>query len=293
MLYLKIMNTPTSLPIDNATANFTKALEAKKLSPATILAYITDIKQLNQFPFTQGLTQLGQITFQHLELYQKSLVKKGYLAVSVARKLNAIRAFFEFCQKERFLLQNPASSLASPKFEKETPRILSRMEYRALRDSCRSNPRTAALIEIFLQTGLKVNEVAKLTPQDIKKDRLVIRNKNSREIPLTNACKKAIDRYLKVRPDAKVTNLFVTKNGTPLLVRNMSTILMRCFSAAEIKDASLNSLRHTWIYTQLVGGMPLQLVSQLAGHKRINTAARYLTLIEKKQLPTRNRLIEL
>jgi len=98
---------------------------------------------------------------------------------------------------------------------------------------------------------------------------------------------------LSVRPTGRCQNIFITKNDTPLLVRNMTTILMRSFRETEIKNASLNSLRHTWIYHQITYGIPLQLVSQLAGHKRISTTAIYLAFIEKKASNPKTKLKEL
>jgi len=283
------------LSLEQGFKDFENQLKTKKLSSATILAYSTDIKQLVVFLTDQKISGFSQITPELLEKYNAYLIKKDYQPVSCARKLNALRTFFDYLVSKGILTKNIAKDVISPKFVKEAPRILTKMEYRALRDSCRSNSRTAALIEIFLQTGLKVSEVAHLTIQDINKDKLIIKKGDlaDREIPLTQSARKAIDRYLKDRPESKTDKLFVTKNGTPLLIRNMSTILMRCFEQAEIKNASLNSLRHTWIYTQLSSGVSLQIVSELAGHKRISSAAKYLSIIEKKNIPTRSKLIEL
>lgn len=285
-----------NLTLDKAYSLFKEELESKNLSPATILAYTTDIKQLISFLKKERVNTAGEVKTANLLAYQKHLTKKGYLPVSWARKLNAFRKFFRFFQKKELLERNPVSSLSSPKVKKSPPRILSKMEYRALRDTTRSNPRTAALIEIFLQTGLKVNEVANLSLDDIKKESLIINKKGfseERKIPLTPSVKKAIKEYLKVRPKSQSKKFFVTKNDTPLLIRNMSTILMRCFREAEIKNASLNSLRHTWIYHQLNSGLPLQLVSQLAGHKRVSTTGEYLNLIDKKISRATTKLKEL
>lgn len=274
---------------------FENELKTKKLSPATILAYSTDIKQLVSFLGEQKVSEFSQVNPEILTRYNDYLVKKGYQPVSCARKLNALRTFFDYLVNKGILAKNLAKDIVSPKFTKEAPRILTKMEYRALRDTCRSNSRTAALIELFLQTGLKVSEVAHLTVQDVNKDKLNIKKGDlkDREIPLTLSARKALERYLKDRPESKTDKLFVTKNGTPLLIRNMSTILMRCFEQAEIKNASLNSLRHTWIFTQLSSGVSLQIVSELAGHKRISSAAKYLSLIEKKNIPARSKLVEL
>lgn len=284
------------ISLDKAFSLFVDEVKQKGLSPSTILAYTTDLKQLKDYLISKGIINIDQVLPAMLDDYVQDLEKKGYRAVSRARKLNAYRKFFSFCKNKEFIKSSPTLGLESPKFEKSTPRILSSMEYRALRDTCRENPRTAALIEIFLQTGMKVAEVAHLSVNDVKKQSILVnktQDSQRREIPLSWSAKKTLERYLSVRPTSKSERLFVTKNGTPLLVRNMSTILMRCFSQAEIKNASLNSLRHTWIYQQLSYGLPLQVVSHLVGHKRISTTATYLSLLEKKNIPTKTKLKEL
>ncbi len=289
-----MMNTDKNFSIDKAYNLFIEELKKTKLSSATILAYSADIKQLLEFLNKKSLNNLFEVTSKHLINFQTKLKKKNYSLVSLVRKINAFRKFFKFCHQNNFTDHNPASGLIAPRLEKSLPRILSKMEYRALRDTCRKDPRTYALIELFLQTGLKVSEVANLTIEDIKKDKLIVKSKGlSREIPLTSSVSQALEKYLKVRPKSQSQKIFITKNGTPLLVRNMSTILMRCFREAEIQNASLNSLRHTWIVHQLANGLSLQTVSQLAGHKRVSTTAAYLPLVNKKKTLLKKQLKEL
>ncbi len=285
-----------TLEIDKTFQLFRENLEKKNLSPHTILAYTTDVKQLIKFLTKKGFKKISQVTAESLSLFQKELNKKGYSPVSCARKLNAYRKFFTFCKKENFIIEKPTAFLSIPKYQKPKPRTLSKMEYRALRDAARNNPRTAALIEVFLQTGAKVSEVADLHFKDIKKEKMIFKESRSskkREIPLTPSLKKAFKRYLNIRPKSDCQYLFITKNNTPLLVRNMSTLLMRCFKEAGVKNASLNALRHTWIVYQLKHGLPLQLVSQLAGHKRVSTTAKYLDLIKNPSQRSKNKLKEL
>jgi len=48
---------------------------------------------------------------------------------------------------------------------------------------------------------------------------------------------------------------------------------------AGIKNATVNDLRHTWIYHHLASGTPLVVISKLAGHKRLSTTEKYLKYI--------------
>lgn len=290
------MDKDNKLTLKQAYKFFREGTTTNNLSTATILAYNSDLKQLLGFLQDEGLTEIAEVMPLHLHKFQEKMGRKGYLGVSLARKLNAFRRFFKFLHEKKLLENNPTLNLSSPKLSRSAPRILTRMEYRALRDSCRNDSRTAALTEIFLQTGMKVNEVANLKLSDFKKDSLRLRKNDpsqSREIPLTSSLRQALDRYLKSRLKTDCQHLFITKNGTPLLVRNLTTIMMRCFKEAEIKNASLNALRHTWICQQLSYGVPLETISYLVGHKRISTTASYLSLIPKRPSRIKNKMKDL
>ena len=80
---------------------------------------------------------------------------------------------------------------------------------------------------------------------------------------------------------SKAKNVFVTKNGRQFLVRNIRTAIDRYFKLADIKEAKVNDLRHTFIAHQLQAGTPLTLISQLVGHKRLSTTEKYLDVVKK------------
>ena len=73
--------------------------------------------------------------------------------------------------------------------------------------------------------------------------------------------------------------MYVTKNGRPLLVRNIRTAIDKAFEKASIKNAKVNDLRNTFIAHHLAKGVSLVTVSKLVGHKRISTTEKYLGLV--------------
>jgi site-specific recombinase XerD len=162
------------------------------------------------------------------------------------------------------------------------------MEYRALRDACRDDIRVHAIIELLLQTGIRIGELANLHLEDIESDKLIIRpyeSHSGREVPLNKSAQQALSSYLKIRPKTRVKNVFVTKNGKAFLIRNVRTAIDRYFRLADIKNAKVNDLRHTFIAHQLQAGTPLMLISKLVGHKRLSTTEKYLKIIKKKNPP--------
>jgi len=284
------------IDIQRALNDFVDYLKSKSRSSATILAYKKDVEQLKDFVSKKNKLNLSQITKADIEEFRDSFAKQNYTAKSISRKLNAVKTFFLWLVQKKYIQTNPAAEVEHPRYENPAPRILTPMEYRALRDAAREDERISAIIELMLQTGVRISEVANLQLEDIRENELIIRPYESqpeRTIPLNAAAKKAIDRYLKVRPQTKIKNVFVTKTGRPLLVRNIRSAIDRYLKDTQIKDAKVNDLRNTFIAHHLKEGVDVVVLSKIVGHKRLSTTERYLQFIDRSKPGKTTRLGEL
>jgi len=278
--------------------DFIQNLKDKNRAHATILAYGKDIEQLISFASKRGLTQPSQVTDALIEDFKSELRNDGYTPKSISRKINSIKSYFRFLKLEKHIDVNPASDIAHPKVELTPPRILNKIEYRALRDACRNDDRLSAIVEILLQTGIRISELAGLKIDDVTKDysKITIESEHAHEqrsIPLNKSASKALENYMNHRPETKTPNLFVTKTGRPFLIRNIRAAIDRYFKLAGIKQAKVNDLRHTFIAEQLAAGTPLVYVSKLVGHKRLTTTEKYLKFLDQKIERNEVRLQEL
>jgi site-specific recombinase XerD len=271
--------------------NFTEELRGKGRSEATVIAYAKDIEQLLNFFSTRGVMRLSETAIDDLEAYKKHLQDNNYTPKSISRKINSTRTFYRYLLENTHIKDNPAEKLAHPKFETKPPRVLSEMEYRALRDVSRVDIRLYSIVEVLLQTGIRIGELATLTLDDIRSSKeginyLYIKASGShqaRKVPINKSAKKAIDEYIDIRPETEEDTLYVTKNGRPLLVRNIRTTIDKAFEKAGIKNAKVNDLRNTFIAHHLSNGVSLVTVSKLVGHKRLSTTEKYLGLIENSK----------
>lgn len=277
------------IKVREAHSKFVDNLKSQGRSSATVLAYGKDIEQLAEFLENLKKHQVHEIATKDLEAFMAKLVKEGYTPKSISRKTNSTKTFFRFLKINEYVTDDPAALLEHPKFDMKPPRILSKMEYRALRDSARDDVRISAIIELLLQTGIRIGELAKLKISDVKfgengkSGELHVPAGESypeRNVPLNKASESSLKKYLEARPNAKEETLFITKTGRPLLVRNIRTAIDRYFRLAGIKDAKVNDLRHTFVAHHLMSGTSLVLVSKLAGHKRLATTEKYLNLIQ-------------
>ena len=280
--------------IKNLLPKFINSLEEKGRSPSTILAYRADLEQLVVFTKSKNIIYPDLVTQEVIEAFRDTLLAEKYTPKTVSRKLNAVKTFFRFLMEDNYVDKDPSQNVAHPKIQASVPKYLSPLEYRALRDVVRDDARIAAIIELILQTGLRISEVANLKLENIKKDELAIEahaTQPKRSIPLNRPAKEAIDRYEKERPKTDSPYLFVSKNGKPLAVRNIRAAIDRYMQRAEIPDYSVNDLRTTFIVQNLKAGVDLVLLSQVVGHKRLSTTERYLELADVEE-PGKRRYLE-
>jgi integrase/recombinase XerD len=277
------------LLLSDAHAQYEASLRQAGKADATVTAYIKDVEQLIEFVGKKGKTQIDEVPSEDIGDFKEILKKRRYTGKSISRKINSIKSFFRFLMDEGQLSQNPAEDVQHPKYEQTPPRVLSKIEYRALRDASRGDDRMFAIIEILLQTGMRISELANLRMEDVDLERNIINiqaqeSRSARKVPLNTAAKEALLHYYEIRPRAREKTVFLTKTCRPFLVRNIRTAIDRYFRLAGIKEAKVNDLRHTFIVEQLKAGTPLVYVSQLVGHKRITTTEKYLKLIDEPDM---------
>lgn len=268
-----------------AHEEFKNFLKNNQKSNSTIVAYGKDIDQL--LVFLEGLKRANvhEVTREDLDAFLAKLSSEGYTPKSISRKINSIRTFYRFLKVSEYIDDDPSLLVSHPKYELAPPRILNPTEYRALRDAARGDARMFAIIELLLQTGIRIGELANLRLSDVGKESLHIlpfEKHEERTIPLNKRAQEALARYMGVRPKVTDDHLFVTKSGKPFLIRNIRTAVERYFRLAEIKNAKVNDLRHTFVAHHLKHGVSLQVLSKTLGHKRLSTTERYLQYVPER-----------
>lgn len=278
-----------TVKLQAASSQFRKYLKENNRSSATIIAYGKDIDQL--VGFLQELHKLNaeEVTTEDISAFLAKMSKNNYTAKSVSRKLNSLRTFYRFLKANEYVDSNPSLLVSHPSYQLAPPRILTPTEYRALRDAARNDPRMFAIIELLLQTGIRIGELATLKLSDIRKDSLFIRpveKHEARTVQLNKRAKEALNRYLEVKPKNNQEHLFITKSGRPFLIRNIRTAIERYLKLAEIKNAKVNDLRHTFAAHHLKHGVSLVIISKALGHKTLSTTERYLEYVKDRSRET-------
>lgn len=265
---------------------FTTQLQSQGKSNFTIVAYKKDLEQFIGYLSSREINDIRDVKKPEIEGFIAKLITENYTKKSASRKLNSIRTFFRHLKSTNIIEQNPSLDVSHPKYIQTAPRIFSKLEYRAIRDVSKEDPRTYAIVEVLLQTGVRIGELTSIHISDVGESTLTVRGygkSEGREVPLNPSVKKAIDEYLAVRGEHSSPEdlLFVTRTGKGLLIRNVRQIIMRCFKEVGIENATINDFRNTFIAHQLMAGFAVDYIAKIVGHKRLSSTERFLSLVKE------------
>jgi len=277
--------------LKQALAAFEKIyMASRNLAERTRVEYSKDLTQLIDFLSEQGITQADRVGLSNLQAFLAYLDRRGLTGVSRRRKAASIKAFFGFLKSSDLISNNPARELIPPEQEYKEPRFLTTQEYQALVRTCSHHPRDAALVELILQTGLRLSEVARITiydfelPTRINRDpgntgSITIRGKGrkQRTLPLNYKVCRAIKAYLAVRPEIDEPALFLNRFLEPMGQRAIQRVVEKYLAEAGIRNASVHTLRHTFATHHVAKGTNLRTVQEALGHADLRTTSIYVS----------------
>ena len=203
-----------------------------------------------------------------------------------ARKVISIRRFFTYLSDNLGIIENnPMKNLDIKKKKKALPKYLTLEEAEKLL-SVIDGPykeRDYAIITLFLNCGMRLSELVSINYNDIKTDgALIITGKGNKErkIYLNNACLKAINEYLKVKPvdGVKDKALFLSSRNQRISPKTVQHIVYMYLDKAGFgnRGLSVHKLRHTaatLMYQH--GNVDLLLLKEILGHENLGTTEIY------------------
>src|SRR5438034_7076760 len=174
-----------SMTLEKGLTAFLDAMLGKNRSAATLRAYRTDVLQFLAFlkENNVAITGVGDVGKVDVLEYMAALARKGLTGVARARKVSAIREYFRYLEGVGVIAKSPTAGIDTPKREKHTRQFLRSDEYTKMLSLAGGNPRDYAILQVFLQTGIRVLELAHLTLAnvDLTKPAITVRGKGNAE----------------------------------------------------------------------------------------------------------------
>ncbi len=284
-----ISDNKDALTLEEALEAFLRALEGKNRSVATRVAYRADVAQFIGWLHSSNIvaTTPTDVTKTDISEYLAHLGQRGISGLSRARKLAAIREYFRFLEGHDHLTKSPTAGVDTPKKEKNIRTWLRPDEYSKMLSQAGASPRDFAILQVFLQTGIRVSELCHLTWEDVdftgKTIRVTGKGMVTRDIDLVKKAIKALQNYQEVRPQVADSHVFLNYQGEPLSERSVQELVKKYREMAGItKKATPHSFRHTCFTYKAIAGMSPFQIQELAGHASIATTQIYVHIKESQ-----------
>ncbi len=261
----------------------------RRLSPNTVNGYGSDLGFFIDFLHSRRISEPDQVTTKHVRAFFQDCFQRNIGSRSNARRLAALRAFFDYLSSQNQLRVNPVADIDAPKIGRSLPHVLSVAEVeQMLTLPGKTTPlilRNYAMLHLLYATGIRVSELVNLPASgcSISSGHVRILGKGNKErmVPFTATAGERIQDYLergrppllKHRPSP---HLFVSNRGKGM-TRNRFWQIMRemAIQGGITKKVSPHTMRHSFATHLLAGGADLRSVQMMLGHADIATTQIY------------------
>ncbi len=274
-------------------ARFEQYLLRLGFSRATVVNYLADMRGVARWCVEsgQGCRQrtLLDLATDDVQAYCQHLMDRGLSPATVNRHLQAIRKFCDFARQANLMESNPALDVRRIQPLPISRRALDADEIARLLEAVQAGrpsliKRDYAIIQLLLQTGIKVGELIELQLADIEltdgRGTLTVKGNggnNHRRIPLNALACQALQEYLQVRPPSPdVKHLFLSQEGNSISARTVQRLVNVYTRAAGLTGVSAHTLRYTFATSMLEETGDVATVANLLGHRSVETTLRYI-----------------
>ncbi len=261
----------------------------RRLAANTIAAYRSDLELFLFFLKPHGISSITEVNKSHIQLFFQHCHRHKISSRTNARRLAALRAFFDHLSTLGKINDNPVSDIDSPKIGTTLPKDLSITEVDLLLElpqiASPLNLRNSAMMHLLYGTGLRVSELVSLDIANcnLTNNHLKVLGKGSKEriVPFAEATGVQLATYLERGRPQLVKNraersLFLSNRGKAMTRNRFWQILREQALAKGItKEISPHMLRHSFATHLLSGGADLRSVQMMLGHSDIATTQIY------------------
>ena len=275
---------------------FLSHLEKKyRYSENTVAAYRNDLGQFLEYVEGRAgsrLTDWATVSEEVIASYLDFMKHKDqpYASSTIARKVAAIKSFYNYLTAEGIVDENPTIDIDSPKVKKRLPQTLTFSEVERLLEApaggdTPKNLRDITLLKVLYETGMRVTEVVSIQLEDVDLDHATLssptRQGDAREIPLEEETQALLVKYLaQGRPqlvkDQSERALFLNHRGEKLTRQGLWLIIKGYARQAGLNtEVTPHTLRHSFAVHRLSKGSKLEEIQRLLGHANISTTQIY------------------
>jgi len=159
--------TATSLgELGTLALSWRRALRAQNKSPRTIVGYLEGVRFFDEYLERTGMPRrVTAIRREHVEAFIAEQLER-FRPSTAATRYRSVQQLFRFLVDEGELRASPMANMSPPAIPEEPPAVLTDEQLRALLHACEGTAfaerRDMALVRVFLDTGMRLAELASL-----------------------------------------------------------------------------------------------------------------------------------
>lgn len=290
----KVLDNVEPMSFNEALELFLKDCNIRNLRSHTITYYENEIGTFLKILNDQKLElKPSEVTSNHIKnnliLYMKE--QQGLKTVTINTRLRAVRSFFNFLYKEKHIPINPMENV---KLLKDRKQVIETFTRNQLQDLLKqpdlrtfTGVRDFTILLLFLETGVRVNELINISVSDVKGNTIRIRNaKTYRErlVPIQSKMKDQLNKWLSIRGIQDNDVLFVNIDGEPIAKRTVQHMVTKYGKRAKINGVrcSCHTLRHTFARMSVENGASIFELQHLLGHTTFDQVRTYVNLFSNE-----------
>jgi integrase/recombinase XerC len=229
----------------------------------------------------RGKTEYGLDKWIELDgvEYKKHLQSTDQAILTINRKIASVNVFAQWMYKQGYIKQEIHIEAVRNKAVRQYKGLEEKDLWKLRNEIHRmGNGMHMCMIELLMGTGIRVSELVGIKLKDMeiseRKGMLKVLGKGNsfRTIPMNKDVRKAITRYLEVRPQVESEYLFIGQRGA--LERNAVNLILNKYGNRVHVKVTPHMLRHTLGY-KLVKTTPLTTIQQILGHDHVSTTNIY------------------
>jgi site-specific recombinase XerD len=269
-------DTPLTKAISDAVAGWDQEQVNKRIATETMRRYRRILNNFSNWCKAEGYGTLQQCTVQVVDEFRSSRSKIA--AITSAKELETIRAFFRFCIDRGWLRDNPAAKIKAPKIRLPENVPYTPQEVALILSACNQigqepyeRLRVRAMVLLMRYTGLRIGDAARLRLDQVRDGEIFLHAKKNGQaiiVPIPSELILALEALPSPigSPADGSSHYFWNGTSNPqTVVTDLQRVLKAVYNRSEVRKAHNHRFRHTLASEILAVGKDTDHVADVLG----------------------------
>ena len=287
------------MQLETLVREFLFECEIREYTPRTVENYKKQLRHFTEFLKEYcSVETLEEVQASHVKAFIKHYQMRQCKPSYINDNLKAVKVLCSYAFRENYVDHLITANIKNVKEPKTLIHTFSTDEIKKMISYYQGNSyvdiRNKLILMILFDTGIRINELIEMKPEQIQDSYFIIYGKGRKEriVPKNPLVSKTLVKYRTAKTKyfqcrKAEDHVFLSKNGKRLNNQAIHKFMKDCAKAVNVRSAvrvSPHTCRHTFAQQQIKNGLDLYSLSRLLGHESVAITQRYLESIQDSQI---------